>query len=149
MFKKITKILLAASLAFSCMTCLNINNTNVNASEIQPRAQLSSFERSINKKDWVKITDGNTWEYARVSIVGTYTHNISNGSEYITNRNIQVTVKSKSFLVQLEDDDYKGNFDLWISHLEYGCSNGKLDVEFTIYAQRGFDVEMNYASYSL
>ena len=131
MFKKITKLLLAASLVFSYMVCLNMNNTKVNASEIQPRAQI--INREINDEVFVRITDGDTWEYARVVVMGTYTHNKNGSSEWPTNISIRV-VLGRSYESSSMDSEL-GTFDIELSNIRYSCSNNRLVINCDISAE--------------
>ena len=132
MFKKITKLLLAASLAFSCMVCLNFNNKEVKASEVQPRAQV--INRSVNKEyEYCLHLEDEPSEYVKIYVRGTYTHNINGSSEYLTNVNIYVdTVYDWSYPYGVEDGTVAGTYEVEVIQTSYKAVNKKLQVTFTI-----------------
>ena len=130
MFKKITKILLAASLAFSCMVCLIFNNNEVKASEVQPRAQL--IDRSFDGRVYnVPVTINGTTYYAKMFVEGSYRHVINSAtSQSATNINIRNVLQSYKTYVD-EVSITTGNYNLELYSVSYRAVNYKLQITYT------------------
>lgn len=144
--KKLTKLFLAFTLLFG--STVTLKETKVEATEIQPYANVSTFNREIGTTVWVSVSDGNTTEYTNVRVYGTYTHNINGTSQYPTNIDMFVQLDSTKSHTG-KDTLLAGNFKVELVDVEYSCASGKLVIKCYIGVQKGSTYKLNTKTISV